>query len=314
MKQLDLSGTAYLGLQIHPAYLRVLSQNLAKYGANNPISRNNAGRFEVLETVEASLAEDWQAEDACLLSNGYMAGLAVTLLASKTGRRVCVETNGHPCYQPHNDSSKESRSENPEMIIIDAVDPFTGQSSAASFIEKRGVALKTVAIDVSHTASIWGPTWQGSLEISEGIERIFFGSLGKASAFPAGFVAGPCTWISEIRKLPIYTASAAPAQAYAATYFETTTLREERRRCLMEIIQTVKRDLGCNLSDFDFPVTPLQSESASHLQRFQAQGIHLSSLPYPNADSPPRVRCVLNASLTAADCSRIIEAIAPWLA
>ena len=59
---MKLFGTAYLGLQEHPEYLEVVKKNIEQYGINNPISRNNAAQFEILEEVESTLVNEWRAE------------------------------------------------------------------------------------------------------------------------------------------------------------------------------------------------------------------------------------------------------------
>ena len=299
---LDLSGTGYLGLQNHPEYIEIVSRNLQRYGINNPLSRNNVGRFSILEEVERTLSATWRTESACLFSSGFLAGQALASAFRSLRLAYSVQADGHPCYA--SDSSNNLMSEE-AGYIIDAVDPFSGRSELEN---NAPGASPWLAIDVSHVNGVWSP----ELITKTKRHRAFFGSLGKAAAFPAGFIAGPCEWVEAARKTSFYTASAATSIAFAASYLEAEPLKNALKTSLDSVINDVFSSLGKTISAYSFPVIYLPTASDEFLAISAAQGIRFSSLPYPSADAPPRVRCVLNARLSPSECKRIIDLIKPY--
>ncbi|MEM9026278.1 MAG: aminotransferase class I/II-fold pyridoxal phosphate-dependent enzyme [Verrucomicrobiota bacterium] len=309
---MELFGTSYLQLQKHPEYLEILTDNLRQHGVNNPISRNNLGHFEILESVETELAKMWHCESACLLANGFLAGQAIRMLANRLPHPSYVQSDGHPCY--HGSVSACSRSPDdsePFSVILDAVDPFSGQAkwSCSESLETLSKA-RVFAMDISHVFNVWTPSAIFErLGLACDGRAVFFGSLAKAAAFPAGFVAGPRSIIEEIRKFPIYTASSAPARYLAASYLDSDDLRSHLRDTLNQVMIQVFEGLGLECDALSFPVCLIRSSPEISLQFFERKGMQISALSYPTPDAPVRIRCVLNAGLTFSDIETLIETL-----
>ena len=85
-------GTDYLGMAQHPGYISILKENLQKYGAAYGASRVSNVRLEIFDQVELQIAELCGAEDAVLLSSGYLAGqLPQYLFKSKEYAPLAME-------------------------------------------------------------------------------------------------------------------------------------------------------------------------------------------------------------------------------
>ncbi|MGB0372288.1 MAG: aminotransferase class I/II-fold pyridoxal phosphate-dependent enzyme [Opitutales bacterium] len=307
---MDLYGTSYLGLQTHPEYLRILQENLQQYGVNNPMSRNNAGVFKVLERAETSLMEEWESEEACLLPNGFQAGQAVLAVCRDLDCPIYAQADGHPCYLPNVLADTSSSVALDRFgLIFDAVDPFTGLSN---WMQKTSLELvhraDFKALDVSHVAGVW-PSQDliKHLNPERSPLTLYFGSLAKASAFPAGFVAGPRKIIRQIRALPQFTASSPPANYLAASFLDSTLLRSRLKGELSRIMKEVRRRLKLPDDPWAFPSFLLKTPNNSELSMLEAQGIHISALAYPSTHSPVRYRCVLNAMLSATELEQILK-------
>src|SRR5690554_4284639 len=81
---LFFGGTAYLGLNRHPKFIRLIMEGIHRYGVNNGTSRTNNVQLGIYNKAEKFTADKYGFEDSILLSSGYLAAqLAVRKLASE---------------------------------------------------------------------------------------------------------------------------------------------------------------------------------------------------------------------------------------
>ena len=254
----------------------------------------------------------WHCEAACLLANGFLAGQAIYTLASRLPHASYVQSDGHPCY--HGPVSKPTRTPDESEsynVILDAVDPFSGQANWSSSESLEALSkARIIAMDISHVFNVWNPSkiYEKLGSAYDG-RSVLFGSLAKAAAFPAGVVAGPQTIIDKIRRFPVYTASSAPARYLAASYLDSNTLRNHLMDTLNQVIAQVFEGLGLELNPLSFPVCTVRPSAEIGPQFFEEKGMHISALSYPNPEDPVRIRCVLNAGLTLSDINKLIQTL-----
>ena len=302
-----LKGTGYLGLQHHSSYQKAVTQGMSLFGVNNPQSRNNPGDFAPLEAVEASLVEDWKTDWARLLPNGFLAGLVMRDIANKSGCSVYVDPRGHRCYSRNSDELR------PEpmgdyFLLVDAADPMSGHAHWLTDPnmnqDLRGAAW--VAVDMSHAFGLWEPEvfwkhWPIPLE-----RTFLFGSLGKATAFPAGFILGPKGWEHLLTRHPAFTTAAPPANAHAHAYLETAQLKAELRTRLWRHWDTFVQKLSWPLPRPRAPGVDLALDAEAH-RRLIASGIEIGALAYPDALGPRRYRAAFDASLSSGQWDKIAQ-------
>lgn len=295
---IDLSGTSYLNFDrfdpvAEGAVLRT----------SNSATRNSAADFGHLRALERSLATDFTAEDACVLSSGYLAGIALNdvLLGDKAfAGTLLFESSAHSC------SSVISRHLGPKRtvtgaapsgaytVVLDAADPLCGFANTGFFDDAVPRAATRIAVDCSHTAFLW----EDHPRQNTGAEIVYFGSLAKAGAFPAGFIAGPQGLIDAVRGREIYGASGPPAQWMAERLLRRAEDLANRRALLRDYVAHVDARLGRPARADWFPAYRITGDADAIAKDFMQHGFALSRVRYPTPSSPESVRAVLNTGLT----------------
>jgi len=316
---LEFTGTGYLGLQRDPRWLALVQANLERFGSNHPISRLNDHRdFDILHRLESHLAKSAGAESACLLSSGYFAGMAIsryfTHRAFREGMTLVFPANHHPCLTPPigwrqqtitwDQSPKALASSQPAVVFGQTVDLFDGEMDGSMHSSMMTAAAWRV-IDCSHTKGLW----RHDKLNPDPSRTVFVGSIGKASAYPAGFIAGPEGIIEEIKTGGEYCAAAPPSLAFANAYLENQSLRSQLRQQLWRHLHAVDEVLNCH-RQCPFPVYRLGPVRQGLKERLEQDGIRLSWLRYPNPTSPLHLRIVIRATHKDEDIRKLIAALA----
>lgn len=306
----ELFGTAYLGLQSDPGFIALVSAGFAEFGTSNPISRLADHDFGALHAVEAVVAEAFGQEDACLFSSGYLAGIAMGLqlrdIAVRQGVALLVAGDGHPsahCGLSMRTGLSMSDAEAAQrhaatgwLAVFDSINSLLGQVTSDPLVSQviRGAVLR--AVDVSHTAFLWSDHH----ELLHQAPTLFFGSLGKAAAFPAGFIAGPSEIIAALRDTPIYSASSPPAMVFADAFLKAASLRRARIERLRQHLGRIDHAFGMSRGNRWFPAYRLADDEAL-CAACTAAGFKLSRLNYPTPTSESILRAVIKAGLGAAE-------------
>lgn len=313
----NFSGTGYLGLQHNPEWLALVQQKMSDYGSNQPISRlNHHKHFHILSQAETYIANLFASEACALFSSGFLAGTAVTRLFAK---KACLDQgwlwipdNHHPCLEPPpgwrpmtlplNFSATSPPGSLRSCIAFgQTMDPLKARkdpSTSHPIYQQAGWQV----LDCSHSVGIWSHQHLATPR------TIFLGSLGKAFAFPAGFVAGPKHLIEELKKSGAFCASAPPSLAFTSAFLEFTTQHQKLLSRLEERIALANHEwpLPTN-GDLNCPVYNLgQCEPALDVS-LKNRGFQLSLLRYPTPQSDLLLRMVLMADQDPKEIKNLIS-------
>lgn len=300
--KIRLYGTSYLNMYQNKVYIKHLHKAFKKYGVNNPISRlSNYKYFSILEKVERQIARDFGSEDACIFSSGYIASVCLkNYFVKKAKKNIFYNSSYHPAWF---DNSMKNinylNTENKDFIISNSLNSFFGiKENYLEMIDK----FEKIAIDVSHTAYIWNHKNEANNKI------LFFGSLNKAPAFPAGFIAGSKEDIKDIKKFAEYTTSTPPSIAFAKVFLQMVDIRIRQLEKLKYNMRIVDQAWNINRND-PFPIYNIGLENKSLYEKFKYKGFEISYMPYPYIYSKKYLRIILNSGLTFKNLEELVQLI-----
>src|ERR1051325_6192788 len=90
------SGCDYFRLASHPEVITALEEGVAKYGLNVAASRLTTGNHILYQELEKYLADFFGAEDALLVSGGYVTNLIVAQALAGNFSHAIVDEKAHP--------------------------------------------------------------------------------------------------------------------------------------------------------------------------------------------------------------------------
>src|ERR1700720_1529046 len=90
------SGCDYFRLSSHPRVLAAAAAGIKKYGLNVAASRMTTGNHVLYRQLERSLADFFGAEDALLVSSGYMTNLVVAQALAGNVSHALLDGGSHP--------------------------------------------------------------------------------------------------------------------------------------------------------------------------------------------------------------------------
>ena len=97
---LHFSGTAYLGMGTLPEFENMVVEGIHQYGPNYGASRGNNVRLTVYEEMESFFAEKAEAENALVMSSGFLAGYLTAAVLSDMAGEIWVAPDTHPAILP----------------------------------------------------------------------------------------------------------------------------------------------------------------------------------------------------------------------
>jgi 7-keto-8-aminopelargonate synthetase-like enzyme len=205
------SGCDYFRMAEHPAVLKAVTEGVKKFGLNVAASRVTTGHHKIYEELEHELAKFFSAEDALLVSNGYLTGMAVAQALKTEFSHALVDQRAHPALHDAasqlyckvwrfkhcdpDDLEREikrcGRRARP-VALTDGL--FSGDGSVAplkeylKFLPRNGLII----VDDAHGAGVLGKYGRGTLEF-EGVSRrqiIQCVTLSKAFGVFGGVILG----------------------------------------------------------------------------------------------------------------------------
>lgn len=296
-----LYGTSYFDLHKNKKYIKYLNKAFKKYGVNNPISRlSDYEHFNILEKTEQQIAKDFGCEDACLFSSGYLACVSIKNYLLKDAKinkcDIVYNSNFHPSWIDDKmvEMSKSYIDKN-NIFISNSLNSFYGKKeNYTKYIKK----FRKIVIDVSHTAYIWSHKKEADNNV------LFFGSLNKASSFPAGFIAGSFEDVKKIKKLAEYTTSTPPSVAFASVFLKMKKLRKQQLKKLKNNMIYMDKILNKNLSSA-FPIYNLGKNNDELYDKLRLGDLEVSYMSYPFDYSDKHLRIILNSNTKKSDFKKI---------
>jgi 8-amino-7-oxononanoate synthase len=334
----------YLGLANDPALIAAAQEGAAAWGTGAGASHLVCGHqspHAALETTLAAYVAPCAGARALLLSNGYLANLAIVTALVGRGDAVFGDRLNHACLNdaallaradlvryPHLDADSLARrlasSTAPRRLIAtDAV--FSMDGDIAPLAELRGIAEQHDAwlvVDDAHGFGVQGRGRGSVAAAGLASERIIvMGTLGKAAGVAGAFVVAHPAVIETIVQTArpyIYT-TAAPAMLACALQASLAAIRDgrERRARLARSIDRFRagaQGLPWTLLPSTTPIQPLlvgDDSGAVHLaQALLERGVFVPAIRPPTVpEGTARLRISLSAAHSDDDIDRLVAAL-----
>lgn len=323
---LYFSGTAYLGLAIHPLFQEKVIEGIRKYGLNFGGSRRSNMQLAVFTETEERLADWLGLEAAITVSSGSLAGqLLIKYLEQQ--HRCHYSPSVHPALLGNGTKMVGTQSEwilhvtRPSFIpsikdvfLTSSLDPLYGQHYDFSWVERLSQRGHThLVIDDSHGLGILGKDGIGIMDdlgLSSNSEITILSSMGKALGVPGGFIAGRKALIQKLWDSPFFGGASPIIPAYLHAFLESQDLIRRQRTQLQENIEYFKSMIPKVGYFQQIPQHPVfyvrEAGLVPYLQKAQ---ILLSSFHYPSAQDPLVNRIVINAAHTHSDLEKLTTLI-----
>ncbi|MHB1566393.1 MAG: aminotransferase class I/II-fold pyridoxal phosphate-dependent enzyme [Acidiferrobacter sp.] len=332
----------YLGLAADPRLSTALIEATRRYGVGSGGSHLLGGHTAAHHELEVVLAEWVGAERALIFSSGYMANLALLTVLSGRHRRVFEDRRNHASlidavtlarahrsrYRDVEDLERQITAHDALQALVVTDGVFSMDGDRARLPEILAIAARSgarVIVDDAHALGVVGPGGRGTLAAT-GLARtattVQMATLGKALGVVGAFVAGEAALIETLiqRARPyIYTTALPPALAAATTMAVTIARDEEFRRqqlaARIHEFETGVRRLGLDARGCGGPIQPLvlggDAEALAASQYLRDCGLLVGAVRPPTVPvGSARLRITLSALHTAADVTRLLEALA----
>nr|WKN39363.1 aminotransferase class I/II-fold pyridoxal phosphate-dependent enzyme [Tunicatimonas sp. TK19036] len=319
-ERLYFSGTSYLGISKNIVFQELLREGFGQYGTGYSSSRSSNVQLAVYEEAENWLCDFTGAASALTFSSGYLAGQAL-IRSLDHGQRFLYAPQTHPAlwrnekdsisgmfkaWIPHLES-KVGYETGEVVIVANSVDPLYANPHSFDWVAHLPDHLQiTLVIDDSHGLGVLGELGNGVYasvrqRIPANVSLIVVSSLGKALGVPGGVVLGDSALTQRLRKSPFFTGASpiAPAYLYAMTQSgKVYTSLQDQLRQNVHYFQSLIQETS--LFQY-FGAYPVFYTPNNDLCKVVEKQCILSSFPYPDPDSEPITRVVVNALHTKED-------------
>ncbi len=314
---LFFGGTSYLGIHASEEFKNLVIEGACKYGFSSGISRINNIRSEIYRQAEEYAAGYFGAEDAIILSSGYLAAqLAVNCFSAD--RLQLHGTGSHPALFKGQPGSTITIPGIPGYIAASSGDKWLICSNSINNLYPEIYGLEylqyvdkdaVLVVDDSHGIGITGKEGKGvypSLGSLSKLKPVVVASMAKALGIDAGIILGDADQMDYLRKSALYAGASPPSPAMLYAFVNAAHIYAASRARLEENVRyfnTLLRDKTGIQFIGDFPVYHLADPDAA--QQLYDQQVLISSFPYPDPNGLPLNRVVLNALHTKADLEKL---------
>jgi 8-amino-7-oxononanoate synthase len=326
---LFFSGTSYLGIDHDSHYQSVLFDCIRRYGFSHGLSRVNNVRLKVFEEFEHFFAKHAKAEDAAVMSSGYLSGITAIQYLYPQADLCWAAPDTHAAILPFgyttdtqlnfiqwkNQCLEKSEQLSPSRILIlgNAVDPLRAEIHDYSWVKE--VAKKhevTLLIDDSHAFGVLGKSVFGTYAEYKfpNVNLVISGSLGKGLAMPAGIILGKKEVIEGIKAQAIFAGASPCSPANLQAFLETQDIYKAQSQKIKDfsgIFHQETRDLSTISGSAKFPVFILKDPTWS--DKLEKMGFITSSFSYPTLESPRISRIVISGFHSLWDLMALNEAL-----
>ncbi|MFC7515537.1 8-amino-7-oxononanoate synthase [Herbaspirillum sp. GCM10030257] len=347
-KLLAFCSNDYLGLASHPRLVEALREGASRYGVGSGASHLISGHSRAHALLEERLADflspHLEQARALYFCTGYMANLAVLTALAGRDADLFSESLNHASLidgarlsrarvqvYAHGDNAAlevllKSSTAKTKVVVTDSVFSMDGDlaplPALLALCERYGAWL---VVDDAHGFGVLGTHGRGALEHFNlrSPYLIYMGTLGKAAGVGGAFVAAHATvieWLVQRARPYIYTTAAAPALAHALmTSVELISGHEGaiRRAHLQQLVGQLQSALHLQRWTLLASQTAIQpviigrnDEALRAAAALQEQGVWVPAIRPPTVPADTaRLRITLSAAHTAADVTRVAEAI-----
>jgi 7-keto-8-aminopelargonate synthetase-like enzyme len=326
-KKLFFGGTAYLNIPFNKTFKDLVVDGMDLYGINFGASRNNNVTIDIFSQAEAEAARRCGAEDAIIVSSGYLSAQLVVqhhlhhysfVYAPETHPALWI---GQP--QPPQNTFNEwaeqavekvNCSDRPVLLITNSLNNLYPEIYDFEWLAKILPGRKVrLLVDDSHGIGITGESGRGvytRIPKCPDIEHIVIASMAKGLGIDAGVILSSRTIVDELRDSPIYAGASPPSPAILYAYLKGQSIYEEELVKLRENMKFFSSFIENQVKlahVADFPVYLISNADAGRY--LFEKGIHISSFAYPDPKSVALNRVVLNSGHTKEQMRRLVEAI-----
>ncbi|MDN3669155.1 aminotransferase class I/II-fold pyridoxal phosphate-dependent enzyme [Echinicola jeungdonensis] len=326
---LYFSGTAYLGIGTVREFEDLVLEGIKKYGPNYGASRSGNIRLEVFDQMEHYFAHGAGAEDAALLSSGFLAGQITIRELAKLTHELWAAPDAHPAIIPegqyfHGDQNMEKfareciqkshqKKGNSIGILVNAIDTLFPAVHDFEWTRDLSPANEYfLLVDDSHAFGLLGHEIFGTYQQWKNLpaKLIVSGSLGKALGIPAGVIIGEKSFIQSIKTNPWFIGASPPAPGFCDAFLKSKRIYLKQQRILLEkmdyFFDQIKGIHGIKYVN-NFPVVRLGKNGWA--DKLWERGLIISSFSYPSPSDPPMERAVLSAFHQKSDLEFLAKTI-----
>ncbi|GAB3199382.1 7-keto-8-aminopelargonate synthetase-like enzyme [Pontibacter aydingkolensis] len=319
-ERLYFSGTSYLGMSKNSRLEALIHAGGKRYGTTYSSSRGSNLKLAVYDEAESMLASHAGAEGALTFSSGYLAGQAL-IRTLDTGQSFIYAPDAHPAVwrtaadANHTDytswvealPSAIAACSGDVVLVMNSVDPLYARKYAFNWItdlpEDKQI---TLIVDDSHGFGLLGEKGAGVYPelrklLKLNVELVVVASMGKALGIAGGVVLGSTGLIGSLKKSPYFMGGSPAPPAYLYAYLHAQKVYEQARQQLTRNVlhfQQMISDTG--LFNF-FDTYPVFYTKHHGLTSALEDDIIISCFPYPDPDSEPITRVVINSLHTFDD-------------
>jgi 8-amino-7-oxononanoate synthase len=335
------SGCDYFRLASHPRVLAALHTGAKKYGLNVAASRLTTGNHVLYGELEDRLKDFFGAEDAVLVSSGYMTNVVVAQALQGSFSHALVDQRSHPSlgdaarfldcpvlqfkHRDAEDLRRAVRRCGPAAKLLLLTDGmFSGDGSAAPLDQYLGVLPPDglILVDDAHGAGVLGATGKGAVEHAGVSRRRVVQTVTLSKAFGAfgGAILGTASLRRKIFErsrlfvgstpLPLPLASAAME---GIRILKSDGSLRKRLAANSIYVKTALRASGLALPDAPGPIIPLPPmparATAKLNQALLTAGIYPPFIKYPGGPANGYFRFVLSSEHTRAQLKNLVNAL-----
>lgn len=326
---LFFGGTAYLGLNQHAGFKAFFTEGIDRYGLNNGTSRTNNVQLGIYDEAEKYAAERFGFADAILLSSGYLAAQLAVMQISKSysPERIIYSPCAHPAlwldakpmakggfgdWVKHTVQTINQSSSASFLIIsntLDNVQPERFDFSGFEAVEK-GKKLHFI-LDDSHGLGVFDPEEVSTASLfpaSAGFTQTVVASLAKGTGIDAGLILTDQKVADDLRRSGVFVGASPSAPAFLYAFLKGEKIYREQWEKMRFNIRYFAKNLTQDWVFIpDYPV--FYRPGTQYFDHLAANGILISSFPYPDPNDPPLDRIVISAAHTQADLNKLISLI-----
>ncbi len=335
------SGCDYFRLASHPAVLQAVQSGLKRYGLNVAASRLTTGNHSLYQALERQLETFFGAEDALLVSTGYLTNLVVAQALAGSFSHALLDERSHSAladaaplfdcpilrfkHRQLEDLARTVRRCGAGAKLILLTDGmFSHDGSAAPLKDYRRVLPKDawMLVDDAHGAGVLGASGKGALEQAGTGRARIIQTITLSKAF--GAYGGGILGTRRLRRLildrssifigstPLPLPLANAALQSVRLLQSQPSLRARLRRNTSEVKLALTR-AGMRGLDTPGPIIrliPTCPAAAASLNRaLQAERIYPPFIKYPGGPSNGYFRFVISSEHTPAQLQTLIRAL-----
>jgi glycine C-acetyltransferase/8-amino-7-oxononanoate synthase len=316
-RKLDyFSGCDYFRLASHPTVLKAALEGLKKFGLNVAASRLTTGHHKVYEILERELAGFFAAQDALLVSTGYLTGTIVAQALAGNFSHALVDSRAHPAlldaasqldcpilkfqHRDANDLARKveqasrlsgqagSLSHKP-IVLTDGMFSHDGSAAPLKAYLKVLPRDAMILVDDAHGSGIFGENGRGTPEL-EGVSRrqiIQCITLSKAFGVFGGAILGTRELREKIleRSRSFVGSTPLPLPLANAAWQSMRILKTKGsvwRRQLNQNAEYVKaawRKAGFEIPAMPGPIIPVHAKNARESQALKKKLLAVGIYP-----------------------------------